>query len=109
MNTDVEELLREGMERYTADLLAPAELTYLVARRRRKRLALRSLTAGAVVLAAGAAALAVAVVPNVNGAGGTVDAAYVIKNVSNALSAAEPGTIAQMTVTTSGPALPGAK
>ena len=110
MNTDVEELLREGMERYTADLRAPAGLTYLVARRRRKRLALRSLTAGAVALAAGAAALAVAVVPSVNGAGGTaVDAAYVIKNVSNALSAAEPGTIAQMTVTTSGPALPGVK
>ena len=110
MNTDVEELLREGMERYTADLRAPAGLTYLVARRRRKRLAVRSLTAGAVALAAGAAALAVAVVPGVNGAGGTaVDAAYVIKNVSNALSAAEPGTIAQMTVTTSGPALPGVK
>ena len=110
MNTDVEELLREGMERYTADLRAPAGLTRLVARRRRKRLVLRSLTAGAAALAAGAAAIAVAVVPNVNGAGGTaVDAAYVIKNVSKALSAAEPGTIAQMTVTTSGPALAGLK
>ena len=31
MNTDVEQLLREGMERYTADLRAPAGLTYRVA------------------------------------------------------------------------------
>src|SRR5580704_12782834 len=110
MNTDVEQLLREGMERYAAELRAPAGLTYLVARRRRRRLALRSLTGGAVALVAGAAALAVAVVPGITGAGRpAIDAAYVIKNVSSALSAAEPGTIAQMTVTTSGPALPGVK
>jgi hypothetical protein len=101
MNTDVEELLREGMERYTADLRAgPAGLTARVVRRRRRRLVRRSLTGGAAALAAGAAALAV-VVPNINGVGRpAVDAAYVIKNVGNALSAAEPGTIAQMTVTT---------
>jgi len=103
MNTDVEDLLREGMERYTADLRAPAGLTYLVARRRRKRLALRSLSGGAAALVAGAAALAVTVVPGVAGGGRpAVDAAYVVKNVSNALTAAEPGTIAQMTITTSG-------
>jgi len=103
MNTDVEELLREGMERFTADLQAPAGLTYLVARRRRKRLVLRSVTGGAAALAAGAAALAVAVVPGLGGAGQpAVDAAFVVKNVSSALSAAEPGTIAQMTITTSG-------
>jgi hypothetical protein len=52
----------------------------------------------------------VAVVPGITGAARpALDAAYVIKNVSSALSAAEPGTIAQMTVTTSGPALPGVK
>ena len=39
--------------------------------------------------------------PAVNGPDRTaVDAAYVVNNVSNALSAAAPGTIAQMTVTT---------
>jgi hypothetical protein len=103
MNTDVEQLLRESMERYTADLLAPAGLTYLVARRRRRRLVLRSLTGGAAVLVAGAAALAVTVVPSVTGpARPALDTAYVIKNVSDALNAAEPGTIAQMRVTTSG-------
>jgi hypothetical protein len=103
MSTDVEELLREGMELYTADLRAPAGLAYRVARRRRKRLALRSLTGGAAALAAGAAALAAVGVPGINAAGQpAVDAAYVVKNVSEALSAAEPGTIAQMTVTTTG-------
>jgi hypothetical protein len=108
MNTDVEDLLREGMQRFTADLRAPAGLTYRVARRRRRRLVLRSMTGGVAVLAAGAAALAVVVVPRVNGTDRpAVDAAYVVKNVSNALSAAEPGTIAQMTVTTSGPTVPG--
>jgi hypothetical protein len=103
MNIDVEDLLREGMERYTADLRAPARLTYEVTRRRRRRLALRSLTGGAAALAAGAAAAVLVVVPRVEGAGvSAVDAAYVVKNVSNALSAATPGTIAQMTITTSG-------
>ena len=102
MNTDVEELLREGMERYTADLRAPAGLTYRVARRRRRRLALRSVAGGVAALAAGAAAAAV-VLPSVSGPRvSAADAAYVVKNVSNALSAADPGTIAQMTITTTG-------
>ena len=102
MNTDVEDLLREGMERFTADLRAPAGLTYQIARRRR-RLALPSLTGGVAVLAAGAAALAVLALPRVNGTGQqAVDAAYVVKNVSNALTTAAPGTIAQMKITTSG-------
>ena len=103
MNTDIEDLLREGMERFTADLRAPAGLTYRTVRRRRRRLALRSMTGGVAVLAAGAAALAVIVLPRVNGTGQqAVDAAYVVKSVSNALTTAAPGTIAQMTITTSG-------
>ncbi len=102
MNTDVEELLREGMERYTADLRAPAGLTYRVTRRRRRRLALRSVAGGVAALAAGAAAVAV-VLPSVSGPRvSAADAAYVVKRVSHALSAAEPGEIAQMTVTTTG-------
>ena len=35
MNTDVEDLLREGMERFTAELRAPAGLISHIARRRR--------------------------------------------------------------------------
>jgi hypothetical protein len=103
MSTDVEDLLREGMERFTADLRAPAGLTCQSARRRRRRLMLRSITGGVAVLAAGAAALAVLVLPSVNGPDRqAVDAAYVVKNVSSALATAAPGTIAQMTVTTTG-------
>jgi hypothetical protein len=99
MNTDVEDLLREGMERFTRDLRAPAGLTRRVVRRRRRRLALRSAAGAAAVLAAGAVVLAA----GVPGAGhdGTDAAAYVVKRVSSALSAAGPGEIAQVTVTTS--------
>jgi hypothetical protein len=103
MNTDVEDLLREGMERFTADLRAPAGLTYQIARRRRRRLARRSMTGGVAALAAGAAALTVLVLPGASGADRmAVETAYVVKSVSNALTTAAPGTIAQMTITTSG-------
>jgi len=105
MDTDVEDLLREGMERFTADLRAPAGLIGRAARRRRRRLALRS-AAGAAVLAAGAVVLAAAGVP---GAGHhSADAtAYVVKRAVSALSAAGPGQIAQLTVTTTHGAIRG--
>jgi hypothetical protein len=99
MNTDIEDLLREGMQRFTADLRAPAGLTRRAARRRRQRLALRSAAAAAAALTAGAVALAAAGVPGAPHDG--IDAtAYVVKRVTSALSAADPGEIAQMTVTT---------
>ncbi|HEY6314208.1 MAG TPA: hypothetical protein VIY52_25895 [Streptosporangiaceae bacterium] len=76
----------------------------------RRRLALRSLAGLASVAAAGGLALAVVVVPG-EGRGGTegpsVDTAYVVTRVATALSAAGPGDIAQMTVTTSSAAAPG--
>jgi hypothetical protein len=102
MNTDVEDLLREGMERLTADLRARAGLTRrVVRRRRRRRLAMRSAAGAAAALAAGIVALAVVVLP-----GDRYDssdaAAYVVKRVDSALSAADPGQLAQMTVTTRG-------
>jgi len=103
MNSDVEDLLRDGMERCTADLRAPAGLIRRIAQRRRRRLMLRSATGATAVLAAGAAALAVVVVPGARP--GAIDTtAYVVKQVDSALSAAGPGDIAQMTVTTSGAA-----
>jgi len=98
MNTDVEDLLREGMERFTADLRAPAGLARRAARRRRRRLALRS-GAGAAALTACAVALVAVVVPG-GRLQGTALSSYVVKRVNSALSAAEPGEIAQMTVTT---------
>jgi len=104
MNTDVEDLLREGMERFTADLRAPAGLTRRVARRRRRRLALRSVAGAAAALAASAVALVAAGVP-----GAPVADASVVQRVDGALSTAEPAAIAQMTVTTRTAAFPGEK
>ncbi len=75
----------------------------------RRRLVLRSV-AGAAVLAAGAVAVVAVVVPGARH-GGTetqaVSAAYVVRKVSSALSAAEPGEMAHMTVTTGGAAASG--
>jgi hypothetical protein len=103
MNNDVENLLREGMERFTRDLRAPAGLIRHATQRRRRRLALRSVAGSAAVLAAGAVALVAVVVPGV-AENPAVASAAVVKRVDKALSAAEPGEIAQMTVTTSGAA-----
>jgi hypothetical protein len=101
MSTDVEDLLREGMERFTADLRAPAGLACQIARRRRRRrLALCSVTGAAAALTAGAVALAVVVVPSQQRTGVELTA-DVVKRVSSALTAADPGDIAQMSVTTS--------
>ena len=99
MSIDVEDLLRESMERFTADLRAPAGLTYQIARRRRRRrLALRSLTGAATALSAGAVALAVIVVPSAP-RGGINLTADVVKHVNSALTAADPGDIALLVVT----------
>jgi hypothetical protein len=106
MDTDVEDLLRQGMERFTKDLRAPTDLTRRAARRRRRRLALRSVAGATAALTATAVALVAAGVPGSadNGTmGPAAPAAYVVKRVDSALSAAEPGAIAQMTVTTRGP------
>jgi hypothetical protein len=107
MNTDVEVLLREGMERFTAELRAPAGLTRWVVRRRRRRLALRATGGLATALTAGAVALVAVVVPGHGGTGSAVLTADVVKRVDSALTTADPGDIAQMTVTTQRPALPG--
>jgi hypothetical protein len=75
----------------------------------RRRLVLRSVAAVA-VLAAGAVATVAVVVPGAR-PGGTempaVSTAYVVRQVNRALSAAEPGEIAHMTVTTRGTATSG--
>jgi hypothetical protein len=100
------------MDRFTRDLRAPAGLTRRAARRRHRRLALRSAAGAAAALTAGTVALVAAGVPGAP-RGGTqgpaVPAAYLVTRVDRALSSAEPGTIAQMTVTTRGAAIPGGK
>jgi hypothetical protein len=97
---DVEDLLREGMERFTSDLRAPAGMTRRATRRRRRRLALRSTAGVATALAAAAVALVVVEVPGAGTGGSAVASASVVKRVDNALSAAQPGDLARMTVTT---------
>jgi hypothetical protein len=98
MDPDIEDLLREGMERSTRDLRAPAGMARRAVRRRRRRLALRSAAGTGAAVAACAVALMAVEVP-----GPAVNAAYVLNRVNSALSAAEPGAIAQMTITTRGP------
>jgi hypothetical protein len=115
MNTDVEDLLRQGMTRFTEDLRAPAGLIRTAERRRhRRRLAQFSVAvATAAALAACAAVLAVLAVPgaprgtaasptpgNTSTLRQVIDAAYVTKRVDAALSAAGPAEIAQLTFTT---------
>jgi hypothetical protein len=107
MNIDVEDLLRQGMLRTTADLRAPAGIVRMAQRRRRRRLAQRSVTAGAALAACAAAAVAVAVAlpgahHNAPGPTPTIDTAYVTKRVASALSTAAPAEIARMTVTSNG-------
>jgi hypothetical protein len=96
---DVEDLLREGMERFTRDLRAPAGLIRQVEQRRRRRLVWRS--AVGLAAAACAASVVAVVLPTAGATGGSVAlAASVVKRVDNALSTSE---IAQMTITTRGP------
>jgi hypothetical protein len=76
----------------------------------RRRLALYSVVAVAAALAAGAVALVTIGVPAAAPGGierPAVNTAYVVKRVDSALSAANPGAIAQMTVTTRGAATSG--
>jgi hypothetical protein len=87
MNVDVEDLLREGMERFTEEVPVPRGLARRAARVRRRRMAVRA-AAGA-----GAAAVTAAVVIAATGGagagGGTMQArttAYVVSRVEKALA-----------------------
>jgi hypothetical protein len=93
MNTDVEELLREGMERFTTGVQAPAGLAGAAVRLRRRRRAVRAAVAcgTAAVIVVGAIALTgVAVGAPARPGSGLAQArtaAYVISRVENALAA----------------------
>lgn len=92
MSTDVEELLREGMERFTTGVQAPAGLARAAVRLRRRRRAVRAAVAcgtAAVIAAAAIVVTGVAIgAPARPGAGlsQTRTAAYVIGRVENALA-----------------------
>jgi hypothetical protein len=91
MSTDVEELLQEGMERFTTGVHAPAGLAAAAGRLRRRRRAFRAVTA------CGAAAVTAAAVITVVAAGGGAaqapagtaqahEVAYVVSRVKTALA-----------------------
>jgi len=92
MSTDVEELLREGMDRFTTGVQAPDGLARAAVRLRRRRRAVRAAVAcgaAAVIAVAAIAVTGVAVgAPARSGAGLTQarTAAYVIGRVENALA-----------------------
>jgi hypothetical protein len=86
MNTQVEELLRDGMERFTAGVHAPDGLARGALRRRRRRLAARGALAGGIAaVTAAAAALAVAAVGTGANPGQAAAVAYVTSRVERAL------------------------
>jgi hypothetical protein len=89
MNTDVEELLREGMERFTTGVRAPAGLARTASRLHRRRRTVRAAVACATAAAAAAAAIAVTGVTARAPARGaqTSTVAYVLTRVKNAIAA----------------------
>jgi hypothetical protein len=87
MNTDVEELLRDGMERFTAQVHAPAGLAGGAGRLRRQHR--RRLAARTVVACGAAAAIVAGVTVAATAGSGAAQAqtvAYVTKRVENALA-----------------------
>ncbi len=110
MNSDVEELLRtgellrEGMERFTSDMRAPAGLIQRADRRRRRRLMVRSGSGLTAALAAGVVAIVSVGTP---GSHHRVDAdpalttASVVARIDRALSNSAAGDVAQLRVSVS--------
>lgn len=91
MNGDVEELVREGLDRLTADVRVPAEMVARARTRvRRRKIAARAALACGTAAVTAAAAIAATGVGAPRGTGGATNAqttAYVIKRVQNALAA----------------------
>jgi hypothetical protein len=107
MNTEVEELLRDGMERFTAGVRAPEGLAGAAGRLRRRRTARRALVAGGTVTATAAAVIIAAAAAGGTAArtGGSLaqarETAYVLTRVENAL-ASEHGVYRGATMSTGG-------
>lgn len=84
MNIDVEDLLRDGMERFTEGLSAPAGLAGTVGRLHRRRVATRAaLASGTAAVVAVSAVIAVVAVA---GTGTAQTVAYVTRQVQRAVS-----------------------
>jgi hypothetical protein len=86
MNGDVQELLRESMDRFTADMQVPADMLGRARTRvRHRQLAVRAALAFGTA-AVTAAAVVAAVIPGTGGVTNAQATAYVIKRVQNALA-----------------------
>jgi hypothetical protein len=89
VNTEFEELLRDGMGRFTAGVRAPDGMARTAVRLRRRRLAMRAAAAGGGIAAAAAIALLVSGVAGATAQQTPVparDLSYVTSRVENALS-----------------------
>jgi hypothetical protein len=90
MNTNIEELLRDGMSRFTGEMKAPGGLAHTAVRLHRRRVTVRASAAGGcfAVVAATAVFLATGVTRTTAGPAPMQarDAAYVTKRVESALS-----------------------
>jgi len=90
MTMDVEDLLREGMERFTEEVPVPRGLVHKAARARRRRMTIRAAMAAGTAAVTAAAVIAVTGAGTGAGTGGVTNArttAYVIGRVENALAA----------------------
>jgi hypothetical protein len=104
MNANLEELLHDGMTRFTAELHVPADLARQARRSRGRRLARRAAAGGTAVI--GAAAITVAAITAGNAGDGrqgapAITAAYVTSRVRQAVTVAERRDVERTQMTTS--------
>jgi hypothetical protein len=110
MNEHIDELLRDGMERFTAGVQAPAGLARTAGRLRRRRTGVRAAAACGTAAVTAAAVIAVAAGASGAPARSTANgvqartAAYVVRRVENAL-AGERLVFRGRTVSTGGPSV----
>lgn len=87
MNTDLEDLLRSGMERFTGDVPVPRGLARRAARaNRRRRIAARAVAGAGTAVVAAAAVFAAAGGTSTGGSVHTKSAAYLLSRVGNAVA-----------------------
>lgn len=104
--TAIEELLRDGMERFTTGVRAPSGLARTASRLRRRRQAVRVAVSGGTAMVTAAAAVVVTVaVTGTAGGTRTQTTAYVLNRVENALADQSQVMRARMASSTWGPSV----
>lgn len=90
MSSQLEQQLRDSMERFTENVEMPAGLAHAASRRRRRRVVTRAAATATAAVVAGAA-VAIAATSGPAAAPQTENAAYVVSHVENALAAVGRG------------------